>query len=278
MAMSEPLISAIMPARGRPEMTAAAVDCWKSQIWPNSELLILDDADCPAFPAEAAKAAKFCPGNRWEAAETAILGATAGQGALLASNWPDSTCPAGDGSNGRKIAYFCLPKRLTVGAKRNLGCCLAHGEFVAHFDSDDYSASDRLEDQYNRLTNGGTAVVTGYHSMLFTDGGQWWRYDGPVFKDCYGAFGTSLVYRRDWWAVHQFIDGPKNRTDSEDNPFIRSAMMAGRFIGSPAGEMMVARVHRDNTSPKCTTGSRYVSVPMPTHFQGVLEPWMRIAA
>ena len=272
--MSKPLITCIMPARGRPEMTAAAVECWKAQSWPNKELLILDDADYPAFPVEAAKAVKFCPENGWEAAEIAILGATAGQGAILEANRPDSTFPDGNGSS---IAYFCLPKRLTIGAKRNLGCALARGEFIAHFDSDDWSAPERLDDQMRRLTASGLAL-TGYHSMLFTDGARWWRFDGPDVQGGKGAFGTTLLYRREWWKKHPFSDGPKNRTDSEDRPFVQTAMMAGRFTSAPAKEMMIARVHGGNTSPKGTTGWKYKSVPVPENLKGVIESWMRIAA
>jgi len=269
-----PLVSAIMPTRSRSEMAVAAVECWKSQTWQDTELLILDDADCPAFPAEAANAAKFCPENGWEAAETAILGATAGQGALLTSNWPDTTCPADGGSGSRKIAYFCLPKRLTIGSKRDLACSLAHGEFIAHFDSDDWSGPDRLTDQMTRLLTSGKAV-TGFHSMLFTNGSAWWRYNGQVFSGIsgrmLGVFGTSLLYRKDRWRKHQFIAGPKDFRDYEDREFVLAAIRDGQLVEAPAVDMMYARVHPDNSSPK--------GIGDPVRWKRVAEPsWQQVTA
>lgn len=45
-----PLVSAIMPTRERPEWAQRAVECWRSQDYPNKELVILDDLDSPSFP------------------------------------------------------------------------------------------------------------------------------------------------------------------------------------------------------------------------------------
>jgi len=45
------LVSAIMPTRGRPEMSRRSLDCWRAQTWKEKELIILDDAEDPSFPA-----------------------------------------------------------------------------------------------------------------------------------------------------------------------------------------------------------------------------------
>jgi len=39
-----------MPCRGRPELSAKAVECFLAQTWRNKELVILDDSEKPAFP------------------------------------------------------------------------------------------------------------------------------------------------------------------------------------------------------------------------------------
>ncbi len=44
------LVSCVMPTRGRLELARKAVDCWRSQTYANTELLILDDDDEPSFP------------------------------------------------------------------------------------------------------------------------------------------------------------------------------------------------------------------------------------
>ena len=190
------LVSAIMPARGRPAMAAAAVECWRRQTWPNTELLILDDADCPAFPEMATQTG----GKVVEAAE---FGAQAGCGGLLACNWPDSGTQAEAGTPQGKIHYFPLPKRLTIGAKRNLGCLLASGEYICHVDSDDHSSPNRIAEQMAEMQKTGKHVA-GFHSMLFTDGSGFWRYICPVFAGLDGLARHAAVGGCEQFRVGQF--------------------------------------------------------------------------
>jgi len=196
----------------------------------------------------------------------AALGATAGSSVLSADNWPDSAVPQTEGLKGQRIGYFCLLKRLTIGAKRNLACALAHGEFIAHIDSDDHSEPGRLADQMARLLASGKAV-TGYHSLLFTNGSSWWRFEGPVFSGIvgnqHGVFGTSLLYRRDWWRKHPFVDGPKQFTNYEDRAFVLTAIQDSQLVEAPAGDLMYARVHGENTSPKGISGPMWKRIEAP---------------
>ena len=154
------------------------------------------------------------------------------------------------------VHYFDLVGRLTVGEKRNFCAARAKGEFIVHFDSDDWSSPDRIEDQMARLLASGK-FVTGYHSMLFTDGSSWWRYEGQVYaglpKGTNGVFGTSLLYRKDWWAGHPFVDGPQNHNNYEDQFFVKEALKGGQLFDAPAMDRMYARVHPGNTSPKGTS-------------------------
>lgn len=45
------LVSAIMPTRGRPDLSRRSLDCWRAQTWQEKELIILDDSEEPSFPA-----------------------------------------------------------------------------------------------------------------------------------------------------------------------------------------------------------------------------------
>ena len=128
-----------------------------------------------------------------------------------------------------------------VGAKRNYGCERAAGEIIAHWDDDDYSAPARLADQVQRLLESGKAV-TGFHSMRFTDGVRWWKYEGTRNY----ALGTSLCYRRDWWSAHRF---PVVQV-GEDNQFVATAHSAGELVTADAGDLMYATNHSGNTSPR----------------------------
>jgi glycosyltransferase involved in cell wall biosynthesis len=190
------LVSAIMPTAGRPEMAARAVQGFLAQMWPDKELVIVDDQKRPSFP---------------------------------------------NGIEHPLVRYFCFAGPFEIGGKRNLCCGRAAGEFIAHWDDDDYSTPDRLSDQLQRLTESGKAV-TGYHSMRFTDGQRWWKYHGTLDY----ALGTSLCYRKDWWQVNKF---PSLQV-GEDNQFTRNAHAQRQLVSADAGELMYATIHPGNTSPR----------------------------
>jgi len=50
-----------------------------------------------------------------------------------------------------RIRYIRMQERRTVGAKHNLGCELARGEIIAHWDDDDWFAEWRLSYQVSEL-------------------------------------------------------------------------------------------------------------------------------
>ena len=115
------------------------------------------------------------------------------------------------------------------------------GEIIAHWDDDDYSAPERLAVQVRSLLESGKAV-TGFHSMRFTDGNRWWKYEGTRNY----ALGTSLCYRRGWWNTHRF---PLVQV-GEDNQFVSTAHAAGELVTTDAGDLMYATNHPGNTSPR----------------------------
>lgn len=140
-----------------------------------------------------------------------------------------------------RIRYLYLDGATGIGEKRNFGCSQAGGEIVAHWDDDDWSESGRLEDQVQRLVSSGMAV-TGYHSMRFTDGQRWWKYEGtPDY-----IIGTSLCYWKSWWEAHRF---PALQV-GEDNAFRTEAFEARKLIAVDAGDRMYATNHPGNTSPR----------------------------
>ena len=138
-----------------------------------------------------------------------------------------------------------------IGEKRNFGSELARGEVVASWDDDDWSAPGRLTDQLNRLRQSGKAV-TGYHSMLFTDGLRWLKFKGQQRAN----LGTSLVYLKSWWKDHRF----PARQVFEDGEFIREAMLHSQYTSADAGELMVASIHGENSSPRRLTGDSWIKL------------------
>ena len=93
-----PLVSCVMPTFNRRSFIPLALTCFRSQTYPNKELVVVDDGS-------------------------------------------DSV---GDLLSGlRDVHYVRVPRRMTIGAKRNLGCREGRGEIIAQWDDDDWYAPNR---------------------------------------------------------------------------------------------------------------------------------------
>jgi glycosyltransferase involved in cell wall biosynthesis len=139
------------------------------------------------------------------------------------------------------IRHIHIEEGYTIGEKRNFGVSQAHGEFVAHWDDDDYSAPGRLDHQLS-LIGGHPVALVAYHEMYFTDGSAWWKFSG----DKNYGIGTSFFYRRDWAHKHCFLAVQIG----EDGEFQKYARQQGQLFTVEAGEMMYATNHNGNTSPR----------------------------
>jgi len=203
------LVSAIMPTRGRQKWARQAMRSFMAQTYEPKELVILDDADDLSYPD-----ADQMPELKYFMAIRSIK------------------------------YYMSVGPQCSIPEKRNWCCEMASGKIVIHWDSDDWSAPNRIADQVQRLEESDKAM-TGYNSILFYEEQTaiWGRY----VLDNVSAFGTSLCYRKSWWMDHPFDEA---LTIGEDN---RAVMIAGgeqQFVTADGTSMMVARVHAGNTSHK----------------------------
>ena len=145
---------------------------------------------------------------------------------------------------GRRIRYIKLQgEKLTKGMKRNVCCQHAKGDIIAHFDDDDWSAPERLQDQYQRLVQSGKPI-TGYSALLFWDTtrGLVKRYitSTPGY-----VVGTSLMYLKAHWEKHPYPD----KQEATDNDFVYESLK--RIAASYDQNFIVARIHEDHhTSSK----------------------------
>lgn len=151
------------------------------------------------------------------------------------------------GLRGHNIIYDCLPFRLSIAEKRNRCCQLARGEVICHWDSDDWSAPRRIEDQIFIL-NAGLVSVVGYNSVTFFDErtNQGYRFD----RERRYAIGTSLCYLKSFWERNPFREGSEGKPWGEDNAFVWDALQRHEIDTWDGHEMIVARMHNDMTCPK----------------------------
>ena len=154
-----------------------------------------------------------------------------------------------------------------IGLKRNACCEQARGEFILHWDDDDWSAPGRILHQVGRLLETGKAVAA-YNTVFFWNDRQlfeWGSYRSEI--------GSSLCYRRAWWEKNRF--NPLDHT-GEDNTFMGKAKKAVELESMPHEGMMVCRIHPGNTSHKHPNSTPYKPLPselLPAGFpRDVLAP------
>lgn len=157
--------------------------------------------------------------------------------------------------NDPSIFYHYVAEPKTTGEMRNLCAERANGEIICHFDSDDWSAPERVTDQVTRLGNG---VLTGYHMLLFFD-----ERDGIAYKYKARArpigLGTSMCYTKAWWEHLKFRAIPVG----EDSRFWMDTQnqVKEKVSYADAKLLMVARVHHNQTSIKRLRSSHYHMLP-----------------
>jgi glycosyltransferase involved in cell wall biosynthesis len=144
--------------------------------------------------------------------------------------------------------------RKPVGALRNEAIKEATGEIICMWDEDDWSATNRIAAQVDRLLQTGKAV-TGWHNVFY-----WGESTDKTFKYLYSptghkvapyAIGMSHCFRKSWWDKHPYVE-----QGVEDRIFSDTAMFLGQLDSCDAGQLYVARAHGNNACLK-QLGSRH---------------------
>jgi glycosyltransferase involved in cell wall biosynthesis len=148
-----------------------------------------------------------------------------------------------------RIRYVRLERRLRLGDKRNLGCSLARGSVIVHWDDDDWQAPHRVSYQVGRLQRWG-ADVCGPGRLLWFDPAarRAWLYEYPGRKTERWIAGNGLCYRRETWERTPF----ESREVGEDGAFTRAS---GPPLVLRDHRFMVGVVHDRNTCRKRTRDS-----------------------
>jgi glycosyltransferase involved in cell wall biosynthesis len=148
----------------------------------------------------------------------------------------------------RRIRYVRLPQRASVGAKRNIACEHARGEFIVHWDDDDWYPASRVRVQVRALVDRGMDVC-GTSVLYYVDRSQnrafCYRYSGGGLP---WVAGNTLAYRRELWRRKPFADVQVG----EDAQFVWSS--TERLVDLRDPSLCVASLHGTNVSPKDTSG------------------------
>lgn len=139
--------------------------------------------------------------------------------------------------NDPRIIYTRAGQGMKLGMLRNLACQLATGEFIAHWDDDDWYAPDRIARQVEAIGSAPMCVPQGCH---FASDKQAYKLDASTG---YGI-GSGLLYRRDYWQRTRFT--PIAHC-GEDSMYIQQCRDKVTIDGYG---LMVASVHDSHTAQR----------------------------
>jgi glycosyltransferase involved in cell wall biosynthesis len=126
--------------------------------------------------------------------------------------------------------------RMKIWEKRNFCCERARGEFIAHWDDDDWQAPGRLQDQLSQLEKSTKSVMV-YYNILYWD--ETTKTMCRCIPNAYACHGATLFYKKSWWSDHKFTGA----AEGEDTYFGAVATKADQILFSQAREFMVVRAH-----------------------------------
>jgi glycosyltransferase involved in cell wall biosynthesis len=156
-----------------------------------------------------------------------------------------------------RIRYVRLPSKKILGEKRNLACLEARGEFIVHWDDDDWYPTNRISRQIASLV-AERADLCGTSQLFFHEASSqraWlYTYAGDARR---WVAGSTLAFRRSFWQSHPF---PPLQV-GEDTRFVWADIKA-RLVDLRDPALCVARVHPGNTSRKLITGSCWKPWPI----------------
>jgi glycosyltransferase involved in cell wall biosynthesis len=154
-----------------------------------------------------------------------------------------------------RIRYVRLPGRSTVGAKRNLGCRLAAGEFVAQWDDDDWMGYNRLSAQVSELTAADADVHVCRELLHYrVDVGDAWLLR-PRWPDAPDLLPGPLLCRRSLTAEHRFAESGSG----EQRAF--AAGLAPERVHVGDAPWYLAVVHRTNLAGRSLDDGRWTARP-----------------
>ncbi len=159
--------------------------------------------------------------------------------------------------NDERIRYQRLDRHISLGAKRNLACEMSRGEYIAHWDDDDWISPQRLSIQVAELRSSGAAVC-GARDLLHyrIDAGEAWHYQCPTDARLTLA-GCTLLYRREVCASHRF---PEINV-GEDSAFAWQ-FPPEQLHALKDSSFYVALIHPGNTAAKNLTDARWQRRPL----------------
>jgi len=140
------------------------------------------------------------------------------------------------------IQYIKLPKRITIGAKRNLLACKATSDYICHMDTDDIYHPMYIMYGINSLKEG--YGLFGSSCMLITFPEHDWKVCASVCYDLHKINEATMIYKKSFWKEARF----SNSSQAEGQPFLKGRET--QIFSGDISNIMVCIAHDTNTISK----------------------------
>lgn len=155
------------------------------------------------------------------------------------------------------IHYFKLDARYSVGEKRNLACEASKGEYITHWDDDDWIASNRVSSQFSDLILS-KAGFSGSGKLLYyaPAKAKSWLYSSTSQNET-SLIGGTFLYHRSLWREKPF----KNMNIGEDASFLWNLRNKKIRVFNDLSKY-IGIIHDENIAPKLTDGNQWEPYPL----------------
>jgi len=152
------------------------------------------------------------------------------------------------------IFYYVIDKKRSIGEKRNFACAKAKGEYIAHWDDDDWHSPRRLSIQIKALQNSNSDIcgLSNLYYYCLSTGKAWlYRYHGLAKWIAGGTF----LYKKSVWCKFPFSD----TSNAEDSIFLNNIVNAN-ILELHQHDIYLGVMHNFNASAKMLDDSRWSEI------------------
>ncbi|MFX0194490.1 MAG: glycosyltransferase [Candidatus Hodarchaeota archaeon] len=146
------------------------------------------------------------------------------------------------------VHYIELKQRMNVGEKRNIAIRNSHGQFIMHWDDDDWYAPNRIRYQIEALLQE-KADLCALRPGLYYDIKEdiFWRCREDLHEKLYygGIVGGSMIYSKKLW--ERFARFPASTNLGEDAQFLKQVPSHAKIVKLPNAACLIYVRHKQNS-------------------------------